>query len=90
MTANASLHDHPAHKKAHEGGAEKCASNVKADLHDIARAAGRSSRTLIDAASHELEGSAHSVAEAIREKPFQSGAIALGLGVLLGMFFRRR
>jgi len=90
MTANASVHDHPAHKKAHEGGAEKCTSKMKADLHDIAREAGRSSRNLIDAASHELEGSADSVATMIREKPLQSGAIALGLGVLLGMFFRRR
>lgn len=31
----------------------------------------------------------HSVEDHIREKPFQSAAIALGVGVLVGLFSRR-
>ena len=66
------------------------AGEVKADLRDLAHEAGKRSRDFVDQAGEEISDATNSVAGLIRKKPFQSSAIALGVGVLVGMFFRRR
>ncbi len=65
------------------------ADAMKEDAEQIARSVGRQVRALADTAEHALGEATHSVSEKIHEKPVQSSLIALGIGVLLGLLFRR-
>jgi ElaB/YqjD/DUF883 family membrane-anchored ribosome-binding protein len=57
-----------------------CAGTVKDDLQDLARKAGRRVHDLTDA------GTARAI---LRDKPIQTLGIALGVGFIAGMLFRR-
>ncbi|HUY69355.1 MAG TPA: hypothetical protein VMV79_08650 [Alphaproteobacteria bacterium] len=69
---------------------EKAVGKAKTELRDMAREAGHRSRAIIDEAGEEISGAKKSVATFIRKKPLAAGGIAVGIGVLLGMFLRRR
>ena len=59
------------------------------DLHDIANQAGRKVRSLYNSASDEISHASEVVTTEIRSNPIRSSAVALGVGVLLGMLLRR-
>ena len=69
---------------------KKAAGKARAELRGLAHEAGRRSREMLDSAEHSVSGATDQLAGAIREKPFKSGFIALGIGVVLGMLVRRR
>lgn len=73
------------------GDKEYCCATRKTEdeLYDVAREAGRQMRSFINSADKEISGATDFVVTNIKEKPVQSGAIVLGIGVLLGFLFRR-
>lgn len=77
---------HTSQASAIKNGAHK----VKAELHEMAFEAGQRSREIIDSAEGELADIKKTAAAVIRKKPLQSGVLALGVGVLIGMLLRRR
>jgi ElaB/YqjD/DUF883 family membrane-anchored ribosome-binding protein len=65
------------------------AGKVKDDLNGMAHSAGRKARRYINENQKEFSKVTRSLAELMRDKPIQSGLIAVGAGFLLGTFFRR-
>lgn len=65
------------------------ANELGDDLHDIANKAGRKARTLYNSASDEISHASEVVTTEIRSNPIRSSAVALGVGVILGMLLRR-
>lgn len=63
--------------------------DTKEELEDIARNAGQHVRRLIDNAEENISEATGAVAERIRGNPVQSSLIALGIGFVAGMLFRR-
>ena len=76
--------------KTHAHGASAETGERKADIYELAHKAGEKARQLVDEAGAEFSDQAGTVAEAIRRKPLQAGAIMAGVGFLLGLFLRRR
>lgn len=72
------------------GEAHDAANAVKDDLADVARRTGHHARELADSAGHSLSDVGQSLMLKIREKPVQSSAIALGVGLFVGMLYSRR
>ncbi len=69
------------------------ANNVAADLRgEIGSAAeqyGRKARAFLESAQEEFGDITDTVSDEIRANPWRSGAIALGLGVVIGALIRR-
>jgi ElaB/YqjD/DUF883 family membrane-anchored ribosome-binding protein len=59
------------------------------DLHNAANQAGRKVRSMYNAASDEVAHASDVVTTEIRSNPIRSSAVALGVGVILGMLLRR-
>ena len=62
---------------------------IEDGLHDLAHEAGRQVRAIMNSADKEMSAATDTVKTHIHEKPVQSSAIALGIGFLLGLLFRR-
>jgi ElaB/YqjD/DUF883 family membrane-anchored ribosome-binding protein len=76
----------------HQLKADACeaAAVVKDDVENMARRTGQHARELADSAGHSLAGIAEAMRVRIREKPVQSSAIAIGIGLVVGMLYSRR
>lgn len=72
-----------------KGEARAAANSMRDDLNDMAHHAGRQVRDMMDSAEDRLSDAAGGVAARIRDNPIQSSAIALGVGLVIGMLFRR-
>ncbi|MDD5585408.1 MAG: hypothetical protein PHY92_00435 [Alphaproteobacteria bacterium] len=76
-----------------KGDARRAASEMKDELGTMAHEAGQHARKIIDTASEtaktEISSATTAIKTQIREKPIQSGLIALGVGVVLGALLRR-
>ena len=59
------------------------------NLQEAANDAGRKVRALYNSASGEMSHASDAVTSEIRSHPIRFGAIALGVGVLLGILLRR-
>ena len=68
--------------------APSCCS--KNDATDLAHKAGHKLREEVDHAADEARGAAAAGVEQMRNKPVQTGLIALGVGFLSGLLLRRR
>ena len=64
--------------------------HLKEDAKEVAHEAGHKVRELYDAAAHEARDVSATAEKQIRQHPIAATAGALGIGVLLGMLFRRR
>ena len=69
--------------------ARDAASAVRDDLEEVARRAGSHVREFADSAEHGLKDAGGAVATKIRENPIQSSLLALGMGLVVGMLYRR-
>lgn len=69
---------------------KKAAKCDNTECCDVAEKAGRRVRELVNAADKDIHEVADKAAAEIREKPLQSGALAVGVGLLLGLLLRRR
>ena len=65
------------------------AEAVKRDLEDTAHRTGVHVRELADSAGHSLADAGQSMTIKIRENPVQASLIALGLGLTVGLLYRR-
>lgn len=65
------------------------ARDAKDGVSDIAHEAGRKVRHFLHSASDEISHASESVTSEIRSNPVRSSAIALGVGVVLGVLLRR-
>lgn len=65
------------------------ANAAKNDLEGVARDAGTHMRAFVDSTEHSLKDVGGTVAVKIRNNPIQSAMIALGLGLLAGIIYRR-
>lgn len=63
--------------------------DLSSDLHKVANQAGRKVRSLYNTASEEITHATDTVTGEIRSNPVRSSAIALGVGVIIGMLMRR-
>ena len=59
------------------------------DLQNAANQAGRKVRSMYNSASDEISHASEVVTTEIRSNPIRSSAVALGVGVILGMLLRR-
>jgi len=71
------------------GSARETASAMKDDLEIAARRTGQHVRELADSAGHSFTDVSDIVATKIRNNPVQSALIALGVGVVAGILYRR-
>ncbi|MFA4846365.1 MAG: hypothetical protein WC654_07490 [Patescibacteria group bacterium] len=69
--------------------ATNTANAAKNDLEGVARETGTHMRAFVDSAEHSLKDAGGTVAVKIRENPIQSTLIALGVGLLAGIIYRR-
>ena len=65
------------------------ADTAKDDLHSIAREAGKRVHAFVDSATQNTSETAESIKTKMQESPFKTSAIALGIGFVVGMIFRR-
>ncbi len=65
------------------------AGTVKNDIEDIARRTGQHARELTDSAGHSLTDIGAVMKLKIRDNPIESSLIALGIGLTLGILYRR-
>ena len=65
------------------------ASTIKHDIEDVARRTGQHARELTDSAEHSLTDIGAAIKVKIRDNPVQSSLIALGVGLALGILYRR-
>jgi ElaB/YqjD/DUF883 family membrane-anchored ribosome-binding protein len=65
------------------------ANELNNDLHSAANQAGHKIRSMYNSASDEISHASDQVTSEIRSNPIRSSAVALGVGVLLGMVLRR-
>ncbi len=68
---------------------EEAIKAEKENWGQSARQTGHHVRELADTARHSLSDAGGSVALRIRDNPIQSSIIALGLGLIFGMIYRR-
>lgn len=59
-------------------------------LEEHARQAGQKARHIIDGTTGEVTEFVETVETRVQQKPVQSSLIALGVGVLIGLFLRRK
>jgi len=69
--------------------AADAANAAKNDLEGVARETGTHMRAFVDSAGHSIKDAGGSVAVKIRDNPIQSTLIALGVGLLAGIMYRR-
>jgi len=69
--------------------AADAANAAKDDLEGVARETGTHMRAFVDSAGHNLKDAGGAVAGKIRDNPIQSTLIALGVGLLAGVIYRR-
>ncbi len=69
--------------------AHDAAAAIKADVENAARRTGRQAREMADSAGQNVTDAGEAILLKIRNKPVQSVAIALGVGLLAGIFCRR-
>ena len=69
--------------------AQDAARAIKEDLEEIAHRAGCHARELADSAGDNIGDISENVTSKIRKKPIQSVAAAVGIGLVLGILFRR-
>jgi len=69
--------------------AQDAAAAVKDDLEDVARRTGKHARKVADSAENSLTDIGTTMKAKIRDNPVQSSLIALGLGFVVGIFYRR-
>ncbi len=65
------------------------ADGISSEFADYAQKAGRNVRNFIDDTSHKITHAGDRVSNEIRNNPIRSSAIALGVGVVLGVLLRR-
>ena len=75
------------HFKADAYGA---ASAAKDNLEDAARRTGRHAREMVDSAEDSFMGVSEALSHKIRDNPVQSSLIALCVGLVAGMLFKKR
>jgi ElaB/YqjD/DUF883 family membrane-anchored ribosome-binding protein len=73
-----------------KGDIRESAGKVRDDLQGLAHDAGTAARHYVEIGQENISTLTKSMASSIQRKPIQSGAIAVGLGMLLGMMMRRR
>lgn len=78
-------------KMAHDfkADATDTANAAKNDLEGVARETGAQIRKFMGNTGHNLKEAGETVAGRIRENPIQSALIALGVGILAGIVYRR-
>lgn len=93
--------DHAAHEESHivhdvkeaahrfKDDARDAAATLKDDVEEIARRTGRHAREMADSAGHDVADAGEAILIKIRDNPIQSSLIALGVGLALGIFYRR-
>src|ERR1700733_6552307 len=62
---------------------------IRDDAESIAHEAGRQVRQVVNDAEKKVIAASKTVSDSIHANPMQSSLIALGVGVFLGMLFRR-
>jgi ElaB/YqjD/DUF883 family membrane-anchored ribosome-binding protein len=90
--ANRGSHNaHGAKATAHSFGDDVrgATAAVKDDVEAVARRTGHHVRELADTAGHNIKDVREATTERIRDNPIQSSVIALGIGLLVGMLYRR-
>lgn len=63
--------------------------NAKDSVSNTANKIGHDAREMYNNASDELSHASACVKKEIRDNPLRSSAIAMGVGIVLGMLFRR-
>lgn len=66
------------------------AQDMREDLREVAHDAGQKVREIYDTATHQGRDASAIVQKQIRSNPLAAGAIAAGIGFLLGALLRRR
>jgi ElaB/YqjD/DUF883 family membrane-anchored ribosome-binding protein len=84
------VHDGKAAAHHFKDDARDAATAVRDDLEGVARRTGHHARELADSAGHSLADTGKAMTVKMRDYPVQSSLIALGVGLAVGMFFRRR
>ena len=91
MYSSASRDDSiPSLKSSNQNIKDQSAADAKESLLATANKAGTKVREFIDSATDEFTNASDAVTSRIQDKPMQSALIALGVGVLAGLLFRRR
>lgn len=62
----------------------------KDDIAVLANKAGHKLREVVDSASDETRDAKATIIKEVRQHPVQAGAIAAGIGFVLGFLLRRR
>ena len=70
--------------------ARDAVNDTKDDINKAAHDAGQRVRAAVTTASRGISDATGAVASQIRDNPVRSSVIALGLGLFLGAFLRRR
>ncbi|MDD4617082.1 MAG: DUF883 C-terminal domain-containing protein [Alphaproteobacteria bacterium] len=70
--------------------ARETAGKVRNDLQGLAYDAGHMAKQYVEAGQRGVRKTACALAETIQKKPLQSSAIAVGIGLVMGMLMRRR
>lgn len=70
-------------------GARDSAAAIRDDLEGVARRTGSHMRELAEVTSHSFADAGESLAMKIRNNPIQSSLIALGVGLVAGVLYRR-
>ncbi|MDP9128054.1 MAG: hypothetical protein M3N08_07340 [Pseudomonadota bacterium] len=83
------VHDIKETARRFKGDARETASALKGDLEDVARKTGRQARDMANAATKNASDMADSMSAKIRSNPVQSSVIALAVGFVVGMLYRR-
>ncbi len=78
------------HKDTEDRNARQTVIDLKEDMEETAQKAGQKVRELYDTATQETRDTTAAIEKQIRRHPIAAGAIAGGIGVLLGLLFRRR
>jgi len=83
------MHDLKDSARGFKSDVKEAASAVGDDLEAVARRTGQQARHLADSAEHSLSDIGATVTHKIRNNPIQSSLIALGIGLTIGMLYRR-
>jgi len=79
----------PTAKKDFSTDVKETYEETKDSLNQSAQKIGHEARELYDSASTELTQVSASMAKEIRSNPLRSSAIALGIGIVMGILLRR-
>lgn len=64
--------------------------NVQDNIRNFAYEAGQRMSDYVSAGRERFSSAADDLTDTVRERPLQSSLVALGIGLVLGMFFSRR